>query len=348
MLSANPCPGHLIKTIVPLASTRFVRHRRQVPSGTERMLISNVLRKLDMQDLMVFIAVYEQSSVTGVSETLCVSQSTVSYCLKKLRNGFEDELFINTRTGMRPTYKATSMYSHVLKILESINLCHSGAPAFDPSRQAVTFTLCAPEYFELLILPRLLKGFDYADLPVTVNVQKLETDVPADELRDGSIDLVICFGPNFHRSHADLKSQMLLEDDLVCVFDKRATPPKEPRFSLQSFIERRHVFPTPWTSDSNMVDGWLARQAQKRQIVARSNSYSAALKMITGTDFILTLPRRIQALLANEVVFNHCEAPSGLPGFTLDMQWSQDSDQDSAQTWFREQVVKACAEPGLL
>lgn len=39
-----------------------------------------------------------------------------------------------------------------------------------------------------------------------------------------------------------------------------------------------------------MVDGWLARQAQKRQIVARSNSYSAALKMITGTDFILTCP----------------------------------------------------------
>ena len=121
------------------------------------MLNSNLLRKLDMQDLMVFIAVYEQSSVTGVSESLCVSQSTVSYCLKKLRNAFEDELFINTRTGMRPTYKASTMYSHVLKILESINLCHSGAQAFDPIRQAVTFNICAPEYFELLILPRLLK-----------------------------------------------------------------------------------------------------------------------------------------------------------------------------------------------
>lgn len=312
------------------------------------MLISNVLRKLDMQDLMVFVAVYEQSSVTGVSETLCVSQSTVSYCLKKLRTGFQDELFIHTRTGMRPTYKATSMYSHVLSILESINLCHSGVPAFDPTHQAVTFNLCAPEYFELLILPRLLKGFDYADLPVTVNVQKLEADIPVDELRDGSLDLVICFGPNFHRSHADLQSQVLLEDELVCVFDKRATPPTQARFSLQSFVERRHVFPTPWTSDSNMVDGWLARQARKRQIAARSNSYSAALKMITGTDFILTLPRRIQALLANEAVFNHCEAPAGLPGFTLDMQWSQASDQDSAQAWLREQVVKVCAEPGLL
>ena len=119
------------------------------------MLNSNLLRKLDMQDLMVFIAVYDQSSVTEVSETLFVSQSTVSYSLKKLRTSFEDELFINTRAGMRPTHKATTMYGHVQKILESINLCHAGGQAFDPTQKAVTFNVCAPEYFEQLILPRL-------------------------------------------------------------------------------------------------------------------------------------------------------------------------------------------------
>ncbi len=224
------------------------------------MLNSNSLRKLDMQDLMVFVAVYEQNSVTAVSETLCVSQSTVSYCLKKMRTGFEDELFINTRTdGMQPTGKASAMYPHVLKILESINLCHAGLPTFDPGLQPVTFNICAPEYFEQLILPRLLKTFDLADLPVMVNVFKLQADIPAEALREGSLDLVMCFGPNFHRSHVDFKSQTLLDDDLVCVFDKHATP-TEPRLSLQTYVERRHVFPTPWTSATNMVDGWLAQR----------------------------------------------------------------------------------------
>ncbi|VVP55220.1 PCP degradation transcriptional activation protein [Pseudomonas fluorescens] len=310
----------------------------------EWMLNSNSLRKLDMQDLMVFVAVYEQNSVTDVSETLCVSQSTVSYCLKKLRTSFEDELFINTRTGgMQPTGKASAMYPHVLKILESINLCHAGLPTFDPGLQPVTFNICAPEYFEQLILPRLLKTFDLADLPVMVNVFKLQADIPAQALREGSLDLVMCFGPNFHRSHVDFKSLTLLEDDLVCVFDKRATP-AEPRLSLQTYVERRHVFPTPWTSATNMVDGWLAQQAQQRQIVARANSYSAALKLITGTDYALTLPRRIQRLLASADTFNHCEAPEGLPGFTLDMQWDQGVDQDSANTWLRAQVIQACVE----
>jgi len=49
----------------------------------EWMLNSNLLRKLDMQDLMVFIAVYDQSSVTEVSETLFVSQSTVELQLEE-------------------------------------------------------------------------------------------------------------------------------------------------------------------------------------------------------------------------------------------------------------------------
>ncbi|MGF0239300.1 LysR family transcriptional regulator [Rhodococcus sp. IEGM1300] len=307
------------------------------------MLNSNVLRKLDMQDLMVFVAVYRQNNVSAVADTLNVSQSTVSYCLKKLRASFEDELFINTRAGMSPTCKASGMYPHVLNILDSINLCHTAASAFDPALQPITFNLCAPEYFEQLILPRLLKRFAFADWPVMVNMHKLESDIPAEALRDGSLDLVMCFGPDFHRSHGDFKSRTLLTDDLVCVFDKH-TAPAQPRLSLQSFVERRHVFPTPWNSSTNMVDGWLTQQGQKRQIVARANSYSAALKMITGTDFVVTLPRRIQQLLASEATFQQCEAPSGLPGFTLDMQWTHNVDKDEANGWLREQIIQACAE----
>jgi DNA-binding transcriptional LysR family regulator len=307
------------------------------------MLNSNALRKLDTQDFMVFVTLYEQNHVTGVSETLCVSQSTVSYCLKKLRASFDDELFVNTRTGMHPTYKADRMYPHVLKILEHINLCHAGDATFDPTSQPVTFNLCAPEYFEQLILPGLLKRFASADWPVMVNMHKFDTDIPVEALRDGGLDLVMCFGPDFHRSHGDFRSETLLEDDLVCVVDGRAAR-NGSRLSLDEFVQRRHVFPTPWTSTTNMVDGWLAQQGQKRQIVARANSYGAALKMITGTDFVVTLPRRIQQLLASESGFAVCEAPPGLPGFSLDMRWCQRVEQDNANAWLREQIIQACAQ----
>ncbi|NWA02756.1 LysR family transcriptional regulator [Pseudomonas gingeri] len=306
------------------------------------MLNSNLLRKLDMQDLMVFVALYEQNSVTEVSETLCVSQSTVSYCLKKLRTSFEDELFIHTRNAMWPTSKATSMYSHVINIIKSINLCHSDTKPFDPAKKEITFNICAPEYFELLILPNLLKSFIKSSFPVILNIHKFHKDIPVEKLADGRFDLVICSGPNFHRDAKNFKSKILLDDDLVCVVDKNFMPPDN-KFNLETFVERQHIFPTPWMSDTNMVDGWLGKQGYTRQIVARSNSYVAALEMINGTDLVLTLPRRIQALICDETKFAFCKPPAGLPSFTMDMLWDRKAGQNSANTWLREQIAKVCA-----
>ncbi|RMP62826.1 LysR family transcriptional regulator [Pseudomonas syringae pv. atrofaciens] len=311
------------------------------------MLNSNALRKLDMQDLMVFVSVYEQRNLTLVAEALHVSQSTVSYCLKKLRANFEDDLFICTRNGMRPTRKALAMHDHVQHILRSVNLCHNGLDLFDPTRAQTTFTVCAPEYFELLVLPHLLRDFAAAGCSVTVNVQKLEKQLPAEQLNDGLFDLALCFGPGFHRVPDSLISQVLMEDDLVCVMDSRFAP-LSALIDLQTFIQHRHVYPTPWTSDTNMVDGWLQRQGLERNIVARANSYRAALQLLEGTDFMLVLPRRIQTLLGNELWISVFELPPDLPGFSLDMLWSAQADRDEASGWLREQVVKVCAERGLL
>ncbi|WP_434701668.1 LysR family transcriptional regulator [Pseudomonas sp. D1-36] len=309
------------------------------------MLISNLLRKLDMQDLMVFVAVFEQRSVTLVSEALCVSQSTVSYCLKKLRTSFEDELFTVTRAGMSPTRKAIVMYGQVLGVLNTINQCHSGIQPFDPRQEEITFNLCAPEYFELLILPKLVKRFIGNRVPVVINTTKFRRDIPVDALRDDRFDLAVGFGPHFHGDAKGLQSRVLLTDELVCVVDKHFPGPGQ-AFSLDAFVAGQHVFPTPWTSDTNMIDGWLARQGSRRQIVARANSYVTALALVTGTDYILTLPKRIQALLCDDQRFGERQPPPGLPGFTLEMMWSEKASQDNRNTWLRQQVMDVCAEVG--
>lgn len=311
------------------------------------MLNSNALRKLDMQDLMIFVSVFEQRNLTLVSEALNVSQSTVSYCLKKLRANFEDDLFISTRNGMRPTRKAMAMHGHVQQILHKVNICHDGLKLFDPSSGQTTFTVCAPEYFELLVLPHLLRGFVAAGFSVAVNVQKLDRHLPTERLIDGRFDLALCFGPGFHKVPDSMIAQVLLEDDLVCVMDSQSAPVSA-LIDLETFTSRHHVYPTPWTSDTNMVDGWLQSKGLERHIVARANSYRAALQLLEGTHFMLVLPRRIQTLLCNEPWIAVYELPPDLPGFSLDMVWSAQADQDEANGWFREQVVKVCAEQGLL
>jgi DNA-binding transcriptional LysR family regulator len=308
---------------------------------------NNVPKKMDIHDLTVFVAVYEERNLTLVADTLQISQSNVSHCLKKLRTHFDDELFICTRNGMRPTRKAIAMYGHVVLILQRLELCQSGLDLFDPTNRQTMFTVCAPDFFQLLVLPHLMRSFIASGYAVTVEVRTLEKELPVDGLLDNRVDLALCFSPDFEHIPAGLMSQVLLEDDLICVMDREFAP-LSAAIDAKTFAARPHVYPVTWTSDTNQVDGWLNRQGLKRRIMARANSYAAALQMVVGTDFVLTMPRRIQTLLGNEPWVCVREMPADLPGFTLDMVWSERASQDEANAWFREQIVKVCAEQGLL
>jgi hypothetical protein len=64
--------------------------------------------------------------------------------------------------------------------------------------------------------------------------------------------------------------------------------------------------------------------------------------MIKGTEFVVMLPKSIQQALAGDGGFGCCEAPVGLPGFCLDMQWHQGMEKDGANAWLREQIDLAC------
>lgn len=95
------------------------------------MLIANGLRKVDMQDLLVFLQVHQRQNLVEVAEHLSLSPSTVSYCLKKLRQAFDDELFIATRGGMQPTHKSRAM-------LPTWRKCSPASTPVTPPRAAST------------------------------------------------------------------------------------------------------------------------------------------------------------------------------------------------------------------
>ncbi|TRX74594.1 LysR family transcriptional regulator [Pseudomonas mangiferae] len=305
------------------------------------MPLANGLRKIDLQDLQVFLEVFERPNLGEVADALNLSSSAVSYCLKKLRAGFADDLFLATRGGMQPTRKALAMRPHVQEMLGRAQRCLAEAGGFDPAGEARRFRLCAPEYFELLILPPLLRRLTEAGHPISLDVQRLTRDVPADALLAGELDLALGFGPHRHRIHPDLNAAALFRDGLCCV-QARDRPPVT---DLDGFCQRRQVFPTPWDSTRNMVDGWLQEQGRARQIAAQANSYLAALRLIPGSDLLLVLPRRIYRLLADDGTYASPAGPA-LPEFSLDMLWAQPFDQDPANLWLREQVLDVCAELG--
>src|ERR1700704_7803 len=110
------------------------------------------LNKFDLNLLRVFNVVMEEQSVLRASQRVCLSQSAVSHALARLRGMLDDELFIRTPTGMRPTARALTMAPLIREAWRSLEAA-IGTPNFEPSKSAKRFTIAASELVTTLMVP---------------------------------------------------------------------------------------------------------------------------------------------------------------------------------------------------
>lgn len=58
--------------------------------------------RIDINLYPLFIAIFEQKSISKAAQLLCISQSAVSHALQRLRVQLKDELFV--RSGKNAAY----------------------------------------------------------------------------------------------------------------------------------------------------------------------------------------------------------------------------------------------------
>ncbi len=291
------------------------------------MLAKNMLRQLDVQDIMVFLWLHKINSAKKTAEALNISQPSVSYRLKRLRDCFDDPLFVNSYGTLTPTPKAEAILPHLRNIVDAVNLCSKELKGASPSPEIKVFRLYAPEYFELALFPVLLDALLHAPIKASLHVERFGKDLPVDQLLTGDIHMAIGFGPGYHRLHPGLTWESLLADTFVCVIQTRESETKS-QLTLDEFCGMRHVFPTPWMSEKNMVDDWLDKIGRTRMIVARANTYQACVNIVTRLPVVLALPSRLIPYLAIPDSVCIVDAPLGFPTFTLDAFWCSDNRQN--------------------
>ena len=77
---------------------------------------------LDLNLLRVFDTMLETRSVTITASTLSLTQSAVSNQLARLRDAFDDPLFVRTSEGMVPTPRAMAIAGPIRTSLVSMKL----------------------------------------------------------------------------------------------------------------------------------------------------------------------------------------------------------------------------------
>ena len=155
------------------------------------------LHRLDLNLLVALQTLLEEGNVSRAAERLFISQPAMSKTLGRLRDAFDDPLFIRTPHGLRPTPRALSLREPLQSLLENIQSLVNEAP-FDPASYEGEFIIAISEYLGITIIPELMAKLQSAAPGIRIKVvTRMEHQL--EQLAEGNLD----FALHMERRHYD-------------------------------------------------------------------------------------------------------------------------------------------------
>jgi DNA-binding transcriptional LysR family regulator len=145
---------------------------------------------LDLNLLRVFDAVMTELNLTRAADRLATTQPAVSNALRRLRDALDDDLFIRTPHGVKPTPRAEDLQPAVRLALSTLEAAITPEHV-DITETQTTFRLSMADSTASLLLPSLVRQMKQSAPKLTVQMLPLMTRDPRPALLRSDIDLAI-------------------------------------------------------------------------------------------------------------------------------------------------------------
>lgn len=294
------------------------------------------IRRLDLNLLVVLEAIHAESSLTRASRRLNLSQPALSHALGRLREALDDPLFVRQGNRMIPTPRTQRLIGPLQEALGLIAEGIQEGARFDASRSEREFRLGMRDIFESTALPGLVTtlrteapGLRIAS--VRTDRRELENDLVDGQL-DVALDVLLPLSPEIRR-------QKLGEDRLVVVAREGHPAVRKGKILLEDYLQAGHLLVSSRRRGPGFEDQELARLGHERQIVLRCQHYFAACRVVSASDYLLTMPAGY-ATLANTGLENQLlDLPVPLPPLDVYLYWHESRDTDPANAWLRDRIT---------
>src|SRR5258708_27859066 len=94
---------------------------------------------LDLNLLRIFLAIWDLRSLTAAGDRLGLTQPAISHALRRLRDRFDDPLFVRAANRMLPTEAAVRLHEPFHQAFAIINRAIQERAAFDPTTSPRVF-----------------------------------------------------------------------------------------------------------------------------------------------------------------------------------------------------------------
>lgn len=303
---------------------------------------------LDLNLLRVFDAVMTELNLTRAADRLATTQPAVSNAIKRLRAVVDDELFVRTAHGVKPTARAEDLRPAVRLALATLEAA-LGSESKDLSTIQKTLRLCMADSTASLVLPPLIRLVKEVAPKLTLQTLPLLSRDPRPALLRGEIDLAVGSFPGIvaqlttdQEVESGVCHAALYSSEYVCIM-RRGHPLAERELTLEAYCAADHVLVNFSGRLQGQADKILAEMGRERRVVLTVNQFATAGQIVGSSDLLSIMPIHLIGLSRMESVLVSKPLPFALPGLKIDMLWHERDARDPALKWVRSTLQAVTA-----
>lgn len=294
---------------------------------------------LDLNLLVVFRALMEHRSVTLSAQHLHLSQPAVSNALNRLRQYFDDDLFVSSGNRMVPTELAERLNPSVRALLADAGSLLTTAKPFDPGQSDRTFVIGVSDHVTETIIPQAIDAI-FAQAPgIRLDLQPLREDQWG-ALETGEVDSHILPREFSAPNHPVFP---LFKDEYVILSDRGNTAISD---GITADALRESPVIGALLGVPRKMRGGFAPQVSARLIDRASltvRQFSQLPALIEGSDRIAVVPRHLAMRICARYDLKFSRFGDEMPALDMVAQVMVGRANDSGLKWLIDHLMAAAS-----
>ncbi|MDZ4355401.1 MAG: LysR substrate-binding domain-containing protein [Variovorax sp.] len=301
-------------------------------------------RTADLNLLKVFEALMTEGNVTRAARKLSLTQPTVSNALRRLRETFDDPLFVRSGAGVNPTRRAIDLWEPLSQSLHAIRNTLD-VESFDALRSTASLSIAMSDYVSSIVVPRLASTLSKVAPSMQIHAIPNTLVDFGKVLADNKADFAISVYNEEVQRPAFLKSRALWSPGFVCLVRTGHPLARLEKIPLKKFLAARHVDVSLVGKTMPTYDLFLHSRGLQRNLVATVNHYGAAYEAVRRSDLIAVLPWSEKLEPPRLTGLRKMPVPLEAPPRIIELFWHQRHETSALHQWLKNTLLTLFEQP---
>ena len=292
----------------------------------------------DLNLLPIAVALYDELSVSRAARSLGMSQPAVSKALRRLREAFDDPLFVRGPNGIVATPRAHEIVAvareHVARLQEDL----LKGQGFDPATNSRPIVLGLSDVAEMAFLPAILKHLRLQAPKCPVVTMTQRDSALADGLEKGDVDVAVGFFPAL--AQRKFHQRRLSKHGFACLM-RTGHPLWKNRLTVAAFLAAEHIVVRREGRSQDILERFIERRKMRRNVAMYTSNVLSVPFIVMETPFVATLPYAVVTRFASLTPLLRPALPPFDLTYDLKLHWHRRYDNEPRSIWLREQLAAA-------